>query len=92
MPSSPAPRSPEPDRPDAETPPPRRKFRHLKPIDDDTQEVVERGHGSGCIPIILIRLSFLALLVYLVCLAAGMIAARQINHAAAPAPHAQSHP
>jgi hypothetical protein len=92
MPAPPAPRRPEPDRPDAEAAPPRRKFRHQTPIEEDTGERVERGHGSGCIPIIVIRFSVLALMVWLALLASALIVSRQLNHPHSATPVVKAHP
>ena len=88
MPSAPR---PEPDRPDSEPEAPRRKFRHLRPVEDEPDEMTRHGHGSGCIPVILIRLSILALLIYLICLIAGLVLSRRTHEAPRPAaPAAQA--
>jgi len=87
MPSRPAPR-PEPERPESE--PPRPKFRHLVPPEETPGEVVQHGHGSGCIPIILIRFSLLALLIWLACVIGGFLLNGRLDHRAPPAAQATS--
>jgi hypothetical protein len=85
MPSRPAPRRPEPERPDAESAPPRPKFRHLAPVEETPGEVLRHGHGSGCIPVILIHFSLLALLIWLAVLIGGFVLSGRLDHRAAPA-------
>ncbi len=85
MPSSPAPRRPEPDRPDPE--PPRPKFRHVTPAEEAPGEVIEHGHGSGCVPVILIHFSLLALVIWLACVIGGfLLSGRLDHHQGAPVP------
>lgn len=88
MPSRPAPRRPEPERPDPA--PPRSNFRHLAPVEETTGEVLEHGHGSGCIPVILIQFSLLALLIWLACVIGGVFLSGRLDHRAAPAASATS--
>jgi hypothetical protein len=83
MPSRPAPRRPEPERPDPEPTPP--KFRHLVPVEEASGERIQHGHGSGCIPVILIRFSLLALLIWLACVIGGVFLSGRLDHRAAPA-------
>lgn len=83
MPAPASPR-PEPDRPGAEPEAPLRRFRHQRPVEEEAGEVLRHGHGSGCIPILLIQFSLLALLIYLACVIAGVFLTRE----AARAPHA----
>jgi hypothetical protein len=83
MPLRPAPRRPEPERSDPEPPPPR--FRHLAPVEETPGELTRHGHGSGCIPVILIQFSLLALLIWLVCMIGGFFLSGRLEHRAAPA-------
>ena len=91
MPAPTAPR-PEPGRPGAEPQTPPRRFRHQRPVEEEgADEVLRHGHGSGCIPVLLFRLSLLALLIYLACMAAGVFLSRhgaEAPHAPHPAPAA----
>jgi hypothetical protein len=87
MPSRPAPCRPEPERPEPE--PPRPKFRHLIPPEESSGEVLEHGHGSGCIPVILIHFSLLALLIWLACVVGGFLLSSRLDHRSVrPAPAA----
>lgn len=85
MPSRPAPRRPEPERPDPESPPPPPKFRHLAPVEETPGEMNQHGHGSGCIPVILIQFSLVALLIWLACVIGGFFLSGRLDHRAAPA-------
>lgn len=89
MPPPAAPR-PEPDPPGAEPETPPRRFRHLRPVEVEAGEVTRHGHGSGCIPVVVIRLSILALLIYVACLAAGVFLARHASQTRSAAPAAQA--
>ena len=86
MPSRPAPRRPDPERPEPE--PPRPKFRHLAPVEEASGERAEHGHGSGCIPMIVIQFSLLALLIWIACVFGGLILSGRLDHRAAPAAQA----
>jgi hypothetical protein len=88
MPARPAPRRPEPERPDPETSPPR--FRHLTPVEETPGERAEHGHGSGCIPVILIQFSLLALLIWLACVIGGFVLSGRLDHRPTPAAPATS--
>lgn len=89
MPPPAAPR-PEPDPPGAEPETPPRRFRHLRPVEVEAGEVTRHGHGSGCIPVVVFRLSILALLIYVACLAAGVFLARHAQQTRSAAPAAQA--
>lgn len=84
---------PEPDPPGAEPEKPPRPFRHLRPVDEEERgDVTRHGHGSGCIPILVFRLSILALLIYLAFLAAGLFLSRRMSGTAPAGPptHAET--
>jgi hypothetical protein len=64
-------------------------------VEEQPDEVLRHGHGSGCIPVIVIRLSLLALLIYLGCLVAGLVLARRTHEAkptASPPPAVSAAP
>lgn len=88
MPQPQAPKKPKDDRPEPEEAP-RRKFRHQIPPEEDAGETPEHGHGSGCIPVILIRISILAILIWLACIAGGVYLARHATHPASSATSAR---
>jgi hypothetical protein len=87
MPAPAAPR-PEPDRPGAEPEARPRRFRHQRPVEEEAGEVLRHGHGSGCIPVLLFRFSLLALLIWLVCMAAGVFLSRRASEPPHVAPAA----
>jgi hypothetical protein len=88
MPSRPAPR-PDPDRPDPE--PPRPKFRHAVPAEETPGEVIEHGHGSGCIPVIVIHFSLLALVIWIACVIGGFLLSGRLDHHPTGAPVPGTH-
>jgi hypothetical protein len=59
-------------------------------VEEEVGEVLRHGHGSGCIPVLLIQFSLLAILIYLACVIAGVFLSRKAAQAprAAPAAHA----
>lgn len=51
-------------------------------------ERTEHGHGSGCIPVILIQFSLLALLIWIACVFGGLFLSGRLDHRTGAAPPA----